>query len=126
MEQEKFETWGIVEIFGRDVYAGKISSQLIGTCSFVRVDVPAVGDRPQFTKLFGEKSIFSMTPTSEEVCMAVLKNRSTPPLNIFDMDAVKTAQLEDHRGEIENSNPEDDFLSTHSDNGDSDEYFPHL
>lgn len=122
MEQEKFETWGIVEIFGHDVYAGKISSQLVGTCSFVRVDVPAVDDAPKFTKLFGEKSIFSMAPTSEEVVMAVLKSRRPAPLNVYDMHAIQNAQLEEHRGEIEDSNPEDAFFNTSEDS--DDEFYP--
>lgn len=108
-KQEKFETWGIVEIFGRDVYAGKISSQLIGSCSFVRVDVPAIGDAPKFTKLFGEKSIFSMTPTTEEVCMAVLKHRTPTPLNIYDMSALKTPQIPDQSDAANKEDDGDDF-----------------
>lgn len=43
---EKFEQWAIVDLFGHTRIAGKVSEQVIGGCSFVRVDVPERGDGP--------------------------------------------------------------------------------
>ena len=83
MDNDKFETWGVVELFEHSRIAGKISEATIGGCSFVRVDVPEVGGRPAFSKLYGNGAIYSMTPTSEEVVMAALKSIHEAPLNVY-------------------------------------------
>ena len=43
--EKAFEQWAIVEIFGHQRIAGKVTEQTIGGCSFVRVDVPALPSR---------------------------------------------------------------------------------
>lgn len=55
--EAKFESWAIVEVMGHSRYAGFVHEQSIGGASFVRVDVPAVEGRPEFTKLLGQSSI---------------------------------------------------------------------
>ena len=63
---EKFDQWAIVELFGHSRIAGRVTEQVIGGCSFVRVDVPAVnGDQP-FTKLYGNGAIYAMSFVDEE------------------------------------------------------------
>ena len=37
---DKFDHWCIVELFGHNQIAGKVTEQAIGGQSFVRVDVP--------------------------------------------------------------------------------------
>jgi hypothetical protein len=59
--------WAIVELFGHTKLAGEISEHTIGGCSFVRIDVPAVGSMPRFTKLQGNSSIYGITFVTEEV-----------------------------------------------------------
>lgn len=39
---EKFEQFAVVELFGHQIIAGKVSEQVIGGQGFVRVDVPAI------------------------------------------------------------------------------------
>ncbi len=48
-EAEQFESWAIVELFGHQKIAGKLTEQTIGGCHFIRVDVPAFEDSPAFT-----------------------------------------------------------------------------
>lgn len=38
--QTKFDHWCIVESFGHERIAGRVTEQTIGGCSFIRVDVP--------------------------------------------------------------------------------------
>ena len=52
-EQKPFDQWAIVEVMGHRSFGGRVTEQTIGGTSFIRVDVPAVKDRPAFTKLFG-------------------------------------------------------------------------
>lgn len=62
---EHFNEWAILELFGRQRIAGRVSEAVIGGCAFVRVDVPGHGARPAFTKLFGQGAIYAITITDE-------------------------------------------------------------
>jgi hypothetical protein len=65
----KFEEWAVVELFGHQRIAGKVSEATIGGCAFVRVDVPATTDRSPYTKYFGNGAIYAMTPCDEQVAI---------------------------------------------------------
>jgi hypothetical protein len=85
-----FEAWAIIEIFGHQKYAGKVSEFAIGGCNFVRVDVPALPARgpqeeamPAFTKLFGNGAVYSITLVSEQVARAVAATIRPEPLNVY-------------------------------------------
>ena len=85
-----FESWAIIEIFGHQKYAGKVSEFAIGGCNFVRVDVPElIARRPQepampaFTKLFGNGAVYSITLVSEDVARRVAATIRPEPLNVY-------------------------------------------
>jgi hypothetical protein len=85
-----FEAWAIIEIFGHQKYAGKVSEFAIGGCNFVRVDVPELPTRrpqepamPAFTKLFGNGAVYSITLVSEDVARAVAATIRPEPLNVY-------------------------------------------
>lgn len=63
---QKFEEWAVVELFGHQRIAGKVSEATIGGCAFVRVDVPQTA-KPAYTKYFGNGAIYAMTPCDEAV-----------------------------------------------------------
>lgn len=67
MKPETFKEWAVVELFGHNRIAGLVSEQAIGGASFIRVDVPAVGDNPAYTKFYGGAAIYAITPTSQEL-----------------------------------------------------------
>ena len=80
-DKPTFEEWAVVEIFGHDRYAGRVTEQTIGGCHFVRVDVPQTENAGAFTKLFGQGAIFSITPVTEEKARSAAERfRSTPCL----------------------------------------------
>lgn len=82
-EQQTFDQWCVVELFGRQVIAGRVTEQVIGGCSFIRVDVPEQGDQPAFTRFYGQGAIYGMTPVSEEVARIALKRFSPAPVNVY-------------------------------------------
>jgi hypothetical protein len=82
-ESEKFDTWAVVEVMGHNKYAGRVTEQAIGGCAFVRVDVPAIGERLPFTKLLGQGSIFCITPVSEEVARNVAAQCAATPVYVY-------------------------------------------
>jgi len=82
-QPQPFESWGIVEVMGHQVYAGRITEQAIGGASFIRVDVPAVGREPEFTKLLSSGSIFAITPTSEDVARRAAAGNQSRPVSVY-------------------------------------------
>jgi hypothetical protein len=49
-QQQKFEQWAIVELFGHQRIAGLVTEQAVGGCSFVRVGVPETPNNPAWTR----------------------------------------------------------------------------
>ena len=79
-EREDFQEWAVVELFGHVQFAGRVSGQSIGACSFVRLDVPEGKGRQAFCKLFGEKAIYAITIVDEQTARAAADNLTPLPL----------------------------------------------
>ena len=77
-ENVEFNQWAILEIMGHKIYAGRVSAQMIGKDSFVRLDVPPHEGKEGFCKLWGSSAIFCITIVSEETAMAHLGANSSP------------------------------------------------
>lgn len=89
METNKFESWCIVELFGHQRIAGLVTEQTIGGSSFVRVDVPANGDTPAYTRLFGNGAIYAINPVSETVARAAAAQYRSAPVSIYDFPELR-------------------------------------
>ena len=70
---EGFEQFAIVELFGHNIIAGKVTEQVIGGQGFVRVDVPTVDDHEGFTKFYGAGAIYAITPCDEKAMLAAVQ-----------------------------------------------------
>jgi hypothetical protein len=87
MDGQKFEQWALVELFGHQRIAGRVSEQTIGGGSFVRVDVPelpAAGDKvatQAVTKLFGPAAIYGITFLDEAAAMVFVRQIRTQPMD---------------------------------------------
>ncbi len=108
---EAFNEWAIVELFGHQKIAGRISEQQIGGCSFVRVDVPSINDRPGFTRMLGNGAIYSITVTDEVTAKLVAQyldpvpvdkwsvqemiNRRSLPVKNSEIDALQDEEQEE-------------------------------
>ena len=82
-EAGKFDEWAVVELFGHQKIAGRVTEQTIGGTAFVRVDVPAVNSQPEFTKLYGDKAIYSITPCSEEFARLAAARIRAEPVSVY-------------------------------------------
>jgi hypothetical protein len=101
-EQKTFEEWAIIELFGHQRIAGRVSEQVIGGCSFVRVDVPAINNTPAFTKMFGNGAIYAITICDEQAARMAARGCQQEPLAawtvqhlINTLPAVETGREED-------------------------------
>lgn len=79
-ENKSFDEWAVVEVMGHVTYAGRVTEQSIGGGSFIRVDVPSVNDRPQFTKILGHGSIYCITPCTESVAREAAARQYRTPM----------------------------------------------
>lgn len=89
MDTQKFENWCLVELFGHQRIAGKVTEQAIGGCAFVRVDVPSVNGQPAFTKLFGNGAIYGITPVTEEIAVAAAKTYGSVPVTPYEIPELR-------------------------------------
>lgn len=91
---EKFDSWAVVELFGHQQIAGRVSEASIGGAAFIRVDVPEQPGRkavqqwdrdqpaiPAYTRYFGGGAIYALNPCSEEAAKRVATNlRARAPI----------------------------------------------
>ena len=92
MSTQEFNEWCLVELFGHSKLAGIVTEATIGGCQFVRVDVPEIDGIPAFTKFYGQGAIYSMSPATEEICRAFLKNYRPVPVQKYDLSLPKPQQ----------------------------------
>jgi hypothetical protein len=76
--------WAVVELFGHDRVAGYVTEQEIAGEAFVRVDVPGNEETGEgFSKLYGPKAIYSITPVSETAALAAVRAFRPQPLGTY-------------------------------------------
>jgi hypothetical protein len=131
--QEKFEHFAIVDLFGHLKIAGLVTEATIGGCSLLRVDVPAIGEQPAYTRYFGQAAIYSLTPVSEEIMRSALEYIRPRPVETYMLpapaapspapDAVRPGEIDRRSILAENvpysndDNPDGDF-NDYDDDGD--------
>jgi hypothetical protein len=98
-EQQKFEAWGLLELFGHQRIAGRLTEQTIGGVHFVRIDVPTIGDVQEYTRFFTQGAIYGMTITSEDVARRLATGLRARPISAYDLapssPALPRPRLED-------------------------------
>jgi len=82
-DQVKFETWALVELFGHNQLAGKVSEQTIAGQSFIRIDVPPIKDVPAFTKYHLPNAIYGITPVDEDYATRMAQRIQAKPINDY-------------------------------------------
>jgi len=101
-KENTFEHWAIVQIFGHQTFAGKVSEQTIGGCSFVRVDVPDVDKLKGFTQLFGNGAIYSITIVDEETARIKANELKKQPITEWEVSGMIKSAIDQHILQLEN------------------------
>ena len=94
-QPEKFDQWAVLELFGHLRLAGRVTEASIGGCSFLRVDVPNKDGETEFTRYFGQGAIYSMTPVTRDVAIAVGNGSATAPVKPWEPPKALAAATED-------------------------------
>lgn len=99
-----FDNWCIVELFGHMKIVGRVTEQVIGGQSFIRVDVPKTNHTNEFTRFFGSGAIYSITPVSEEIARAAAGNVSAEPVTVYigQNSQLPSPSMDDDELEMEN------------------------
>jgi len=79
-EDETFDFWAIVELFGHSTIAGYVTRS-VG--DLIRIDVPEVDGQHVFTKFHGTKAIYGMTPTTEEIAKKAAEKLAVRPVSLW-------------------------------------------
>jgi len=96
---EKFEQFAVVELFGHQIIAGKVSEQVIGGQGFIRVDVPAVDGYEAFTKFYGAGAIYAITPCDEGTALASVMGLKMKPIEIWKLNLPQLSAKKEDEGE---------------------------
>lgn len=93
-----FDHWAIVELFGHQRIAGRVTEANVGGCHFIRLDVPATKDAPAFTRLLGQGAIYAINIVTEEIARLAAEAFRAAPVNVYEIPALRQRQLE-HDGQ---------------------------
>ena len=87
------DCWAIVELFGHQKIAGKVTEQTIAGAAMLRVDVPALDGesaaQQAFTRFFGHGAIYSINPTTEEIARGMAARVCAVPVNRYELPQPK-------------------------------------
>lgn len=85
MEEKKvnFSCWAVVELFGHNQLAGKVTEQVIAGQSFIRIDVPKTKLCPEFTKYHLPTAVYGLTPVDEDYATRMAELINAQPINDY-------------------------------------------
>lgn len=111
MEQEQVqalpEMWAVIELFGHQKAAGKLSTQNLGAACLLRLDVPEITRKrerfdykankwehfeetiPSHTRFLGVGSIYAINPCSEEIALTILRKSGAGPIQEYVVPSVR-------------------------------------
>ena len=107
-EKTSVEMWAIVEIFGHQRIAGRLSEQVIAGAGFVRIDVPEVpaaasryGEQRRsiqaHTKLYGPGAIYAISAVDEAIATAAAAQIRHEPVDSYTLAEIFKNMPEDQR-----------------------------
>lgn len=105
---EKLELFAIVELFGHQKMAGKVTEQSIGPTTFVRIDVPESEKQQSFTRLLNPSAIYAINPVTEDVMKDMAARFSAMPIEAWDIKRMNEKLLALGKQEVMEEDIDDD------------------
>lgn len=93
----------IVELFGHQQIAGKVTEVEVAGSAMIRVDVPAINGHAAFTKFYGVAAIYAITPTDEETMIRAVQSFEAVPVQPYHF------QIPERIPRMHNSDMEDGY-----------------
>jgi hypothetical protein len=83
MEEQKFDLWCMVELFGHQKIAGRCTEQNVAGTNMLRVDVPETANQPGFTRFLSSGAIYAINPVTEEVARKLAGSYNVAPVDVW-------------------------------------------
>lgn len=83
--ENKLELFAIVELFGHQKIAGKVTEHAIGSSTFIRIDVPETSRVPSFTRFVNPSAVYAINPVTEEVMKYKAEQLEQKPIESWDI-----------------------------------------
>jgi len=103
MKTEKFELFAIVELFGHQKMAGKVSEQSVGASTFIRIDVPETKQQPAFTRFVNPTAVYAINPVTKEVMEEMASDFEQKPIESWDIRKMNEKLLALNASEEDNN-----------------------
>lgn len=84
MNNKTLDLFAVVELFGHNKMAGRVTEQTIGVASFIRVDVPETDTQPAYSRLLNPSAIYAINPVTEEVAKHMACQIQSRPIETWD------------------------------------------
>ena len=122
-KQQTIDFWAIVELFGHQRIAGRVTEQSIAGTNMLRVDVPEV-NKQSFTRFFGGAAIYAINPCTEEVARKYVEANTPLPVYVWEFHSIlkslksgeemqQQTEDEDEDGDELPNEQESDSLNNH-------------
>ena len=92
--EEKPGFWAIVSMFGHQVLAGFVDEFTMGGSSFLRIAIPETARQQAWTRLFTDKSVYSMDPCDEANARYRAEQNNVSPMEMWDAKTFVFKELE--------------------------------
>ena len=89
MENEKLELFAIVDLFGHQRIAGKVTEHNMGSSTFIRIDVPETRLQPSFTRFVNPSAVYAINPVTEEVMKEMAASIQNKPIEAWDIQKMQ-------------------------------------
>ena len=100
---QKIETWAIVEVMGNKKIAGLATTEVFGSTSMLRVDIPETKNNQPFTQYYGMSSLYCISPVDEQTAIRMVESLSIKPPVSWELTkeiSIKAVQIADERLEL--------------------------
>lgn len=84
-EDQKYDEWSILELMGKRRLGGKLTEQVVGGATMLRIDVPETSHQGAFTQFYGGSAVYCITPVSEEVARQVAELSRARPVERWEL-----------------------------------------
>ena len=98
MENQKLELFAIVELFGHQKVAAKVSEQSVGSSVFIRLDIPETDTSQSFTRIVNPSAVYAINPVTEEVMKYKANELEQIPIEAWDIQRMQEKLLEMGKG----------------------------
>lgn len=85
MENNQFEQWAILELFGHRKLGGLVRDETVGGATFIRIDVPGNEGEAVVTQYYNPSAVYSITPATKETAVQFAKAHRPQPVTKFEL-----------------------------------------